>query len=128
MSSPRIRGNAVSISRGVGGTERGVQVKASVTTREIQTGQFTKECATETNLVKFSDASTQKKLRKPKQRHFSHQFTGKKTSVETQVERLSVTAGTQWDEKHLKNMPAKLDKLAKVRFYNRRSSKNYMII
>lgn len=106
------------VSRSASGTERGIQVKASVTTREIQTGQFTKEAGTITDLKKFVDASTQKKLRKPKQCHFSHQFSGNrgKATVATQVESLRVSTGTQWDEKHLKNMPAKLDKLAKVNY------------
>merc|ERR1712130_558759 len=77
--------------------ERGVQVKASSTTRAIQTGKFTRETSTETTPVESRDQSTQKKLRKPKVRHFGQQFRPRNLRA----------AAVQWDENDIPNQTSR---------------------
>ena len=79
--------------------EAGIQCKTSSTTRFVQTGQFTKTAETMTS-VSTKDASTQKKLRRPKQVHFTQQFQPSRRTASTQSDIKSVTTtGTQWKEK-----------------------------
>ena len=84
--------------------ERGVQVKASSTTRAIQTGKFTRETSTETTPVETRDKSTQKKLRKPKVCNFGHQFRPRNLR----------TATTQWDERDISHISTAHDRISKV--------------
>ena len=79
--------------------EAAIQCKTSSTTRFVQTGQFTKTAETMTS-VSTRDASTQKKLRRPKQVHFTQQFQPSRRTTSTQSDMKSVTTtGTQWKEK-----------------------------
>lgn len=99
VSSPRN-----SISRGVesipiGRNKVEPTVQCKTTTRSVQTGQFTKTAETMTS-VSTRDASTQKKLRRPKQVHFTQQFQPSRRTTSTQSDIKSVTStGTQWKEK-----------------------------
>ena len=91
-------------------------MKASCTTRAIQTGQFTRESSTETIPLQQRDQATQKKLRKPKQCHFSHQFTGNRGRANacTQVEQDVKASSTQWDERDVKHVSTAHDRITKV--------------
>jgi len=103
VSSPRYRSKKV---------ERGIQAKCTSTTREVQTGVFTKTAETMTS-VEMKDAQTQKKLRKPKVSHFTHQFNGLKRSQAVQVERKMVSTGSQWSDGEHNQAVKKNKKLAK---------------
>jgi len=90
--------------------ERGIQSKPTSTTREVQTGVFTKTAQTMTAVV-TKDAQTQKKLRKPKVSHFTHQFNGLKRSQAIQVDRIQTThVACQWEE-HQSNVAVKKTKV-----------------
>ena len=95
--------------------ERGIQAKCTSTTREVQTGVFTKTAETMTS-VEMKDAQTQKKLRKPKVSHFTHQFSGLKRSQAVQVERKMVSTASQWSDGEHSQAVKKNKKLAKVSF------------
>jgi len=101
VSSPRnsICRGVESIPIGRNKVEAAIQCKTSSTTRFVQTGQFTKTAETMTS-VSTRDASTQKKLRRPKQVHFTQQFQPSRRTTSTQSDMKSVTTtGTQWKEK-----------------------------
>ncbi|CAG5096384.1 Oidioi.mRNA.OKI2018_I69.XSR.g14592.t1.cds [Oikopleura dioica] len=68
------------------------------TTRAIQTSQYTRDMAVLTEPVGKKDASTQKKLRKPKQAHFGHQFSQRafKVAAGVQATRSTKDAETQY--------------------------------
>lgn len=102
VSSPRnsICRGVESIPIGQNKVEACVQVKPVTTTRLVQTGHFTKTAETMTEVAK-RDVSTQKKLRKPKQVHFTQQFLGpgKRTIfVQTEISGQK-SVGVQWKEK-----------------------------
>ena len=92
--------------------ECGVQVKCSSTSREVQTGHFTKVATTMTELV-TKDASTQKKLRKAKQRNFLAQFSGFKKTITTQFPESGsrATTATQWSEDDVNRTISDLSKV-----------------
>ena len=68
------------------------------TTRAIQTSQYTRDMAVLTEPVGKKDASTQKKLRKPKQAHFGHQFSQRafKVAAGVQATRSTKDVETQY--------------------------------
>ena len=67
--------------------------------------------------VEMKDAQTQKKLRKPKVSHFTHQFSGLKRSQAVQVERKMVSTASQWSDGEHNQAVKKNKKLAKVSFH-----------
>lgn len=75
------------------------------TTRAIQTSQYTRDMGVLTEPVGKKDASTQKKLRKPKQAHFGHQFSGRayKIGAGVQATKSTKDSYTQWRQKDTKN-------------------------
>jgi hypothetical protein len=100
VSSPRVfnkQATVTSIQLGRNRTETGVQVKTSSTTRSVQTGQFQKEASTMAT-VTTADASTQKKLRKPKQTNFMQQFRGCNKSQAVQAAVISKSSSSQWND------------------------------
>ncbi|CBY15320.1 unnamed protein product [Oikopleura dioica] len=75
------------------------------TTRAIQTSQYTRDMGVLTEPVGKKDASTQKKLRKPKQAHFGHQFSGRayKIGAGVQATKSTKDSYTQWRKNDTEN-------------------------